>query len=148
MQGQGSAQEETGEFGLLVTGLLRCSAKGLEENPSNDLGLGDCGGVSGPSLQPYRQSLNILWGELQTTVLKRDTGIVSPIKVMFSWGAWVAQSVKRPTSAQVMISRSVSSSPALGSLLTARSLEPVSDFVSPSLSGPPLFMLCFSLSQK
>ena len=29
-------------------------------------------------------------------------------------GAWVAQSVKRPTSAQVMISRSVGSSPHIG----------------------------------
>ena len=48
-------------------------------------------------------------------------------------GAWVAQSVKRPTSAQVMISRSMSSSPALGSVLTAQSVEPVSDSVSPSL---------------
>ena len=53
-------------------------------------------------------------------------------------GAWVAQSVKHPTSAQVMISQSVSSSPALGSVLTAQSLEPASDSVSPSLSPPPL----------
>ena len=63
-------------------------------------------------------------------------------------GAWVAQSVKHPTSAQVMISRSVSSSPASGSVLTAQSLEPASDSVSPSLSDPPPFMLCLSLSQK
>ena len=42
-------------------------------------------------------------------------------------------SVKRPTSAQVMISWSVSSSPTSGSVLTAQSLEPVSDSVSPSL---------------
>ena len=62
-----------------------------------------------------------------------------------SWGAWVARSVKRLTSAQVMISRSVSSSPASGSVLTARSLEPVSDSVSPSLSAPPLFMFSVSL---
>ena len=48
-------------------------------------------------------------------------------------GAWVARLVERPTSAQVMISRSVSSSPESGSVLTARSLEPVSDSVSPSL---------------
>ena len=48
-------------------------------------------------------------------------------------GAWVAPSVKRPTSAQVTISRSVSSSPASGSVLTAQSPEPVSDSVSPSL---------------
>ena len=53
------------------------------------------------------------------------------------WGAWVAQSVKRPTSAQITISRSVSSSPTSGSGLMAQSLEPVSDSVSPSLSAPP-----------
>ena len=37
-------------------------------------------------------------------------------------GAWVAQSVERLTSAQVMISRFVGSSPVLGSALTARNL--------------------------
>ena len=63
-------------------------------------------------------------------------------------GAWVAQSVGHPTSAQVMISRYMSSSPMSGSVLTAQSLEPVSDSVSPSLSAPPPFMLCLSLSQK
>ena len=45
-----------------------------------------------------------------------------------------AQSVKPPTSAQVTISQFVSSSPASGSVLTAQSLEPVSDAVSPFLS--------------
>ena len=49
---------------------------------------------------------------------------------------------------QVTISRSGSSSPVSGSGLMARSLEPVSDSVSPSLSAPPPFMLCLSLSQK
>ena len=39
-----------------------------------------------------------------------------------AWGAWGAQSVKRPTSAQVTISRSVSSSPRVG--LCADSSEP------------------------
>ena len=52
--------------------------------------------------------------------------------------AWMAQSVKRLTSAQVMISPFVSSSPTLGSVLTAQSLEPVSDSVSPSLSAHAL----------
>ena len=52
-------------------------------------------------------------------------------------GAWVAQSVGRPTSAQVMISRFLSSSPALGSVLVAQSLEPALDSVSPSFSAPP-----------
>ena len=59
----------------------------------------------------------------------------------------MAQSVKHPTSAQVMISRSVSSSPTSGSVLTAQRLEPVSDSVSPSLSDPPLFMLSLPVSK-
>ena len=53
----------------------------------------------------------------------------------------MAQSVKHPTLAQVMISWSVSSRPASGSVLTAQSLEPAVDSVSPSLSAPPLLML-------
>ena len=52
----------------------------------------------------------------------------------------MAQSVGRPTSAQVTISRSVSSSPVSGSGQMAQSLEPVSDSVSPSLSALPPFM--------
>ena len=64
------------------------------------------------------------------------------------WGAWVAQSVNHLTSAQVMISQFVSSSPTSGSVLTAQSLEPALDSASPSLSAPPPFMLCLSLSQK
>ena len=59
------------------------------------------------------------------------------IKTANSWGAWVAQSVERPTSAQAMISRSVSSSPASGSVPTAQSLEPASESVSPPLSVSP-----------
>ena len=49
-----------------------------------------------------------------------------------------AQEVKRPTLAQVMFLLFVSSSPALGSVLTAQSLEPA--LVSVSLS------LCLSVS--
>ena len=41
----------------------------------------------------------------------------------YSRGTWVTQLVKRPTSAQVMISRSMSLSPLSGSVLTAQSLE-------------------------
>ena len=62
------------------------------------------------------------------------------------WGAWVAQSVKCLTFAQVMISQFVSSSPALGSVLTAQSLKPASDSVSPSLSLPLLCSHSVSLS--
>ena len=52
------------------------------------------------------------------------------LKTAVDWGAWLVQSVKRPTSAQVMISQSMTSSPASGSVLTTQSLEPVSDSVS------------------
>ena len=64
------------------------------------------------------------------------------------WGAWVAQLVERPSSAQVMISRFVTSSPAWGSVLTAGSLDPASDSVSPFLSAPPPLVLCLSLKNK
>ena len=65
-------------------------------------------------------------------------------------GAWVAQSVKCLTSAQVMISRFVSLRPALGSVLTAQNLEPALDPVSSSLSAPTqlVLCLCLCLSQK
>ena len=66
-------------------------------------------------------------------------------KINKRWGAWVAQSVERPTSAQVMISQLVSSSPASGCVLTAQSLESALDSVSPSLSTPPLLMLSLTL---
>ena len=45
-------------------------------------------------------------------------------KTMGNQGAWVAESVKPPTLAQVIILWFMSSSPASGSVLTAQSLEP------------------------
>ena len=60
----------------------------------------------------------------------------------------MAQSVKRPTSAQVMISWFVGSSPTSGPVLTAQSLEPPLDSVSPALSAPPLLVLCLSKMNK
>ena len=66
----------------------------------------------------------------------------------------MAHLVKRPTLAQVMISRFVGSSPESGSVLAARGLEPVSDSVSPSLSLPlphscsDSLCLCLSLKNK
>ena len=63
-------------------------------------------------------------------------------------GTWVAQLVKRPTLAQIMIFQFVSLSPASGSVLTAQSLEPASDSESPSLSTLLLLVLCLSLPLK
>ena len=60
----------------------------------------------------------------------------------------MAQLVECQTSAQVMISRFVGLSPVSGSVLTAQSLEPASESVSPSLSVSPLLMLCLSLKNK
>ena len=60
------------------------------------------------------------------------------LRIIYSWGSWVAQSVKCPTSAQVMISRFASSSPVSGSVLTAQSLESASDsVVMPEVPKPP-----------
>ena len=57
-------------------------------------------------------------------------------------------SVKHLTSTQVMISWFVNSSPTLGPVLTAQSLEPALGSVSPSLSASPLLMFCLSLKNK
>ena len=59
-------------------------------------------------------------------------------KVKQNRGAWVAQPVKHLTSAQVMISQFVSSSPMSDSKLSAQSPEPTSDSVSPLSAPPPL----------
>ena len=92
---------------------------------------------------------------LRTLALKglyfryHNPGSLSPlhlIKMVRSWGAWVAQSVKRLTSAQVTISWSMSLSPMSGSGLMAQSLEPASDSVSPSLSLWPSPVHAVSLS--
>ena len=66
------------------------------------------------------------------------------LKMNKHWGAWVAQSAKHSTLAQVPITRFVGSSPMSGSVLTAQSLEPVSDSVFPSLSASHLLMISFS----
>ena len=60
----------------------------------------------------------------------------------------MAQSLKPPTSAQVMISWFTGSSLASGSVLTAQSLEPASDSVSASLSLCPSPAHALALSQK
>ena len=60
----------------------------------------------------------------------------------------MAQSAKRLTLAQVMISQFMDSSPTSGSVLTAQSLEPASDSVSPSLSAPLVLRLSLKINIK
>ena len=72
---------------------------------------------------------------------------------MYQWrvnyrDTWVAQSVEHPTLAQVMISQSVGSSPDSGSVLTAQSLQPASDSVSPSLYPSPTCLWCMLFLSK
>ena len=70
------------------------------------------------------------------------------INFFFS-GTLVAQSVEHLTSAGVMILRFMGLSPMSGSVLTAWSLEPALDSVSPSLSGlTSLCVLSLFLSLK
>ena len=68
--------------------------------------------------------------------------------IIIPWGTWVAQWVKHLISAQVTVSGFVGSSPTLGSVLTAQSLEPAWDFVSPCLSVPLPHSCSVSVSQK
>ena len=90
----------------------------------------------------------LLWGRCSGSAsppLAEVTAML-PYSIKDALGdAWAAQSIERPTSAQVMISRFVGSSPASGSVLTARSLEPAWDSVSPLLSAPSLLTLCVCL---
>ena len=69
-----------------------------------------------------------------------------PFKCVRSRGAWVAQSFECLTSVQVVISWCMGSSPMSGSGLTAQSLGPALDSVSPS--APPLLVLCLSKINK
>ena len=60
---------------------------------------------------------------------------------------WLSRLSVRLCLAQVMISWFVGSSSASSSVLTAQSLEPASDSVSPCLSAPPPLSLSLSLSK-
>ena len=63
-------------------------------------------------------------------------------------GAWVAQPVKHPTSAQVMISRSASLSSTSGSVLRAQSLDCFGFCVSLSLTLPCSCSVSLCLKNK
>ena len=82
-----------------------------------------------------RQKKAHVWGNYQSSQekTKKVTWRQDVYKLA---GAWVAQSVKNLTSAQVRILWLVSSSPMSSSVLTAQSLEPALDSVSPSLPLP------------
>ena len=88
--------------------------------------------------------LGVRWDPLKSFERRSLKG--SQLLNRLGWGAWVAQSVKRPTSAQVTSSRFAGPSPASGSVPTARSPEPASGSGSPSLSAPPLLARACSLS--
>ena len=86
-----------------------------------------------------------IFPNLNTVILSWEVQSDREVKVM-GRGASVAQWVKCLTLARVMISQFVSLSPASGSVLTAQSLEPASNSMSPSLCSSPAHAL--SLLQK
>ena len=87
-------------------------------------------------------TLNYFAANRRHYIISSTNILDAPSKIM-SWGTWVAQSVKHLTSAQVMISWFMSSSPASGFVLTAWSLKPASDSVFHQLShvGTPWLLL-------
>ena len=103
------------------------------------------GGVSQASCSGLAQELPAC-SHLSSHCLAREPGFRftvvtwTPIKIA------ATQSLKRPPSAQAMISRFMSSSPASGSVLTAQGLDPALDSLSPSLSVPPLLAFFLSLT--
>ena len=84
------------------------------------------------------------WGEHAVAI--RDKLLNGGPFKKAKWGAWVAQLVERPASAQVMISQFVGSSPVSGSVLTAQPGACFGFCVSLSLCPSPAHTL--SLSQK
>ena len=94
------------------------------------------------------------WPELSdmtSPIWNRDWRISSlflttlcPTKMEEVRGAWVAHSVKHPTSTQVMILWFMGQSPVSGS----QTLEPASDSMFPSLSLPLPCLCSVSVSQK
>ena len=80
-------------------------------------------------------------------VLQIPLALFVILKQMPSWGAWVAQSVERPTlglgSGHHLMVRGFK--PHIG--LRADSVEPAWDSLSPSLSVPPRLTLSVSLSK-
>ena len=81
---------------------------------------------------------------MQSLSLSLSLSVSQNKQIKKNRGIWVAQWVKRPTLAQVMISWFVGSNPASDSVMIAQSLEPASGSVSASLSAPPLLVLFLS----
>ena len=108
---------------------IQCIEKRLKSQMANGWQLGEPAGMNHETLQ----------------VLKNSSLTVNTVNLH---STWVAQSVKRPTVAQVVILHFMSSSPTSDSVLTAQSLEPMLDSVSPPLLAPPLLMSYLSLKNK
>ena len=93
----------------------------------------------------------LTWAEIKSRTLNWVSHADAPLHVFLkecSGGTWVAQSVKCPTSAQVMISPFMSSSPMMGSVLTAQSPEPASDSCLPPLCPSPAYTASLSVSKN
>ena len=103
---------------------------GAQESISWNMKVGELRGRPGPN---KKGSIQEGW-----IFIQRQWGTTKE----FYKSACVAQSVESN------ILWFVGLSPASGSVLTAKSLEPVSDSVSPYLFAPPLLTLCLCLKNK
>ena len=85
------------------------------------------------------QYLDWYSGYMCAHICQNSSPNFTTFKCSLDWGTWVAQSVELPTLAQVIIS-----------VLTAQSLDPALDSVSPSLSPSPAhtLSLCLPLKNK
>ena len=101
-----------------------------------------------PPLGPLDAARDEVWNSFRCpTPLPRSPVWMPPVR----WpgrGAWVAQSAERPTSAQVVSSWFVSSSPASGLLLSAQTPLRILCLLSLSLSAPSLLTLSLSKINK
>ena len=100
--------------------------------------------VRDASQEPGQSEEGLLGMRVGVGVGRLLTGGCSHIKRILRGGAWGAQPVEHLALAQVTISRSVSSSPASGSLLSAQSLLQI---LCPTLSLPLPYLLSPLLSK-
>ena len=137
----------------LPTTLPNCSSTGCTTVPTN---ICDVSFLTNKNLETWSKYCRMLDYDKLFGGSKSTGQIISTLSCVLQSlfkkhrfrGAWVAQLVKHPTLAQVMISQFVSLSPTSGSVLAAQSLEPASDSVSPlSLCSSPACALSVSVSQ-
>ena len=123
-----------------------CTREHVPEEVSRFLAAERGGGIKGPFASVWKVSVLHCPASFPFLSLLLPMHLF-PFKIQKHRGNWVAQVVKHPNLAQVMISRFMSSSPELGSVLTPQSLETALDSVSLPLCSSPTHNLSMSLKK-